>query len=98
MAASSLLQFGHYNTGFKGRLKDLAGLTEAADKGIAMHGGIPPPLTTSRCCSPAAISIQLMFVCFPNKNCSLDAGGRHSSLLERLPIRLGLSPSFLGNS
>ena len=48
MAASSLLQFGHYTTGFKGRLKDLAGLTEAADKGIAMHGGIPPPpLTTS---------------------------------------------------
>ena len=52
MAASSLLQFGHYTTGFKGRLKDLAGLTEAADKGIAMHGGIPPPPSLPAAASP----------------------------------------------
>ena len=52
MAASSLLQFGHYTTGFKGRLKDLAGLTEAADKGIAMHGGIPPTPLLPAAASP----------------------------------------------
>ena len=46
MAASSLLQFGHYTTGFKGRLKDLAGLTEAADKRYCNAWGhpLPPPL------------------------------------------------------